>query len=151
MQGKRPLLPPGVPFTPDEQDVVDTFRTLATLPSDGLGAYIISMAQTASDVLIIVLLQRELGIKSYMRVVPLFETLDDLLLAPATMRRLFEDPWYYKHMGCEQECMIGYSDSGKDAGRLAAAWALYKAQEALTELAAEFSACPLLWFRHVMV
>jgi phosphoenolpyruvate carboxylase len=140
VQSKRPLVPPGLPLTSDQQDVVDTFRVLATLPADSLGAYIISMAQTASDVLIVVLLQRELGINQLLRVVPLFETLDDLKNAPETMRKLFSNEWYAKHIAGLQECMIGYSDSGKDAGRLAAAWALYEAQETLTALASEFGA-----------
>ena len=127
-------------LTSDQQDVVDTFRVLAQLPPDSLGAYIISMAQTASDVLIVVLLQKELGVRSALRVVPLFETLDDLTNAPDTMRTLFSNAWYAKHIDGAQECMIGYSDSGKDAGRLAAAWGLYLGQEALARLAEEFSA-----------
>jgi phosphoenolpyruvate carboxylase len=144
VQSKRPLFPPDLPLTPDQQDVVDTFRVLATLPSDSLGAYIISMAQTASDVLIVVLLQRELGVQKLLRVVPLFETLDDLTNAPSTMAELFGNPWYKQLIANKQECMIGYSDSGKDAGRLAAAWGLYQAQEQLMELASEHGAAPLL-------
>ena len=70
-----------------------------------------------------------------LRVVPLFETLDDLHNAPATMRTLFSSEWYLNHIDGMQECMIGYSDSGKDAGRLAANWALYRCQEALVRLA----------------
>ena len=135
LQSKRPLFPPELPLTADQQDVVDTFKVLATLPADSLGAYIISMAQTASDVLIVVLLQRELGIKDLLRVVPLFETLEDLKNATSTMQQLFSNPWYKKLINGKQECMIGYSDSGKDAGRLAAAWGLYQAQEELMELA----------------
>eukprot|EP00892_Ulva_mutabilis_P004795 jgi/Ulvmu1/2688/UM014_0144.1 len=137
LQSKRPLFPHGMELTADQEDVVDTFRVLATLPPDSLGAYIISMAQTASDVLTVVLLQRELGVKQLLRVVPLFETLDDLNNAPSTMEQLFANDWYRSHIGGKQECMIGYSDSGKDAGRLAAAWALYQAQETLAALASQ--------------
>ncbi|KAF5835589.1 phosphoenolpyruvate carboxylase [Dunaliella salina] len=108
---------------------------LADLPSDSLGAYVISMARTASDVLAVVLLQRECGVRDILRVVPLFETLDDLNNAPATCRELFTNDWYKAHIKGVQECMIGYSDSGKDAGRLAAAWALYEAQENLVAVA----------------
>jgi phosphoenolpyruvate carboxylase len=139
-QSRRPLVPPGMELTESQRDVVETFRVLAQLPPDSLGAYIISMAQTASDVLIVVLLQRELGVRSVLRVVPLFETLDDLVNAQQTMRVLFTNEWYSKHINGRQECMIGYSDSGKDAGRLAAAWGLYQAQEALTGIAREFGA-----------
>lgn len=67
------------------------------------------------------------------RVVPLFETLDDLEGAADVMEQLLSTDWYRKHLkdrhnDC-QEIMLGYSDSGKDAGRLAANWALYKCQE----------------------
>ena len=74
-----------------------------------------------------------------LRVVPLFETLDDLDGAPAAMDALLSDTWYRQYVATEfedkQEVMLGYSDSAKDAGRLAANWALYKAQERLVEVA----------------
>lgn len=63
-----------------------------------------------------------------LRVVPLFETLDDLHNSEASMESLLSDQWYSDHIQGRQECMIGYSDSGKDAGRLAAAWGLYEVQ-----------------------
>jgi len=137
LKGRRPLFPPGLEMSPDVAEVVATFRQLGELPADSLGAYIISMARTASDVLAVVLLQRECGVKDYLRVVPLFETLDDLTNAPSTMRTLLTNEWYHAHIKGVQECMIGYSDSGKDAGRLAAAWALYEAQEKITAVAKE--------------
>ena len=59
---------------------------------------------------------------------PLFETLDDLDHSESAMEQLLGNPWYAAHIKGEQECMIGYSDSGKDAGRMAAAWGLYKVQ-----------------------
>ena len=52
-----------------------------------------------------------------MRVAPLFETLDDLDHSESAMEQLLSNPWYSAHIKGEQECMIGYSDSGKDAGR----------------------------------
>jgi phosphoenolpyruvate carboxylase len=65
-----------------------------------------------------------------LRVVPLFETLDDLDASGDVMARLFSNPWYRQHLRTvhsnHQEVMLGYSDSGKDAGRLAANWALYR-------------------------
>ena len=57
---------------------------------------------------------------------------------PAQLRRLFSVPWYLDHIKGFQEVMIGYSDSGKDAGRLAAAWALYEGQEMATAVGNEF-------------
>lgn len=63
-----------------------------------------------------------------LRVAPLFETLDDLHNSEASMESLLSNKWYCDQIGGRQECMIGYSDSGKDAGRLAAAWGLYEVQ-----------------------
>jgi phosphoenolpyruvate carboxylase len=70
-------------------------------------------------------------------VVPLFETGDDLTNAATVLTELFADPVYRKQLaarGMRQEVMLGYSDSAKDAGLLPASWALYRAQEELTEV-----------------
>lgn len=96
------------------------------------------MATVPSDVLAVELLQRECRVKKHLRVVPLFERLADLEGAPSTMARLFSIDGYLDRIDRKQEVMIGYSDSGKDAGRLSAAWALYKAQEELVKVAKEF-------------
>ena len=76
----------------------------------------------------VLLVQRECGVKDPIRVAPLFETLDDLDHSESAMEQLLSNEWYSAHIKGEQECMIGYSDSGKDAGRMAAAWGLYKVQ-----------------------
>ncbi|XP_013635914.1 PREDICTED: phosphoenolpyruvate carboxylase 2-like [Brassica oleracea var. oleracea] len=96
------------------------------------------MATAPSDVLAVELLQRECGITHPLRVVPLFEKLADLENAPASVARLFSIEWYRNRINGKQEVMIGYSDSGKDAGRLSAAWQLYKTQEELVKVAKEF-------------
>jgi len=136
-KSKRPLIPEGIPLTPDQQELMDTMRTIAKLPSDGLGAYVISMSSAPSDVLAVRLLQKEAGVPKPLRVVPLFETLSDLDHCGDTMNRLFSIPWYKQDINGDQEVMIGYSDSGKDAGKLAASWAQYRAQETLTRVAKE--------------
>jgi phosphoenolpyruvate carboxylase len=146
---KRPLLPTKGPnfesegyrqlgpmFDETVCDTLETFDMIAQLPAESLGAYVISMSQQASDVLAVRLLQAEAGVAKPMRVVPLFETLDDLSNAPDVMKTLFSTPWYKGDIEGEQEVMLGYSDSAKDAGRLAAAWAQYTAQERLVEVAA---------------
>lgn len=97
------------------------------------------MATAPSDVLAVELLQRECKIKNPLRVVPLFEKLADLEAAPAALARLFSIDWYRNRIDGKQEVMIGYSDSGKDAGRFSAAWQLYKAQEELINVAQKFS------------
>lgn len=133
LEGRRPLIPHDLPTSTEVRDVLDTFRAAAQIGPSSLGAYVISMATDPSDVLAVALLQREAHITSPMRIVPLFETLDDLRQAAKTMDALFSIPWYKKHIQQKQEVMLGYSDSAKDAGRLTAAWELYKAQEQLVE------------------
>ncbi|KAJ4733094.1 Phosphoenolpyruvate carboxylase [Rhynchospora pubera] len=138
LQSKRPLFGSDLPKTDEITDVLGTFEVMAELPSDTFAAYIISMATVPSDVLAVELLQRECRVKKPLRVVPLFERLADLEAAPATMARLFSVDGYLDRIDRKQEVMIGYSDSGKDAGRLSAAWALYKAQEELVKVAKEY-------------
>ena len=139
LQSKRPLLPKFIQEPkgsliedPNVQEVFATMRTLATQPTECLGAYIISMAEYPSDVLAVLLLQKEAGIQHPLRVVPLFETLKDLDGAADTMNTLFNMHWYKQHIQAKHEVMIGYSDSAKDAGFMSANWAQYRAQEELT-------------------
>ncbi len=117
------------PFAADVRDVVDTFRLAASVPPDSLGAYVISMATEPSDVLAVELLQLATGVHPPLRVVPLFETVSDLRHAGDAVRRLLAVPWYRRRIAGRQEIMLGYSDSAKDGGRLAASWELYRAQE----------------------
>ncbi|KAI8477117.1 MAG: phosphoenolpyruvate carboxylase-domain-containing protein [Monoraphidium minutum] len=150
---KRPLIPADMPMSDEVREVLETFRVAARLGSASLGAYVISMAKKASDVLAVELLQKEArdqvaaetGTRPdpsrSLRVVPLFETLDDLDAAGEVMTTLFNNDWYRTHLQenheNHQEVMLGYSDSGKDAGRLAANWALYRCQEALVRITKE--------------
>ncbi|MFN2604126.1 MAG: phosphoenolpyruvate carboxylase [Gemmatimonadaceae bacterium] len=129
--------------------VMDTFRAVRTIQAEmgelAASTYIVSMTSEPDDLMRILFLAREGGLidlggespQSHLDVVPLFETLDDLERAPAVMRALLDDPIYRRQLtlrGNLQEVMIGYSDSGKDAGILASSWALYQAQEALAEV-----------------
>lgn len=120
---------------PDAREVLATLRVAAAQPAGSLGAYVISMARSPSDVLAVEWLQRLAGIATPLRVVPLFETVADLHGARATLETLFSTPWYRDRIGGRQEVMIGYSDSAKDGGRLSAAWELYRAQEGVVEVA----------------
>ncbi|KAH0878537.1 hypothetical protein HID58_065931 [Brassica napus] len=153
LKGKRPLVPPNIEVGPEVKEVLDTFRVAAELGSESLGAYVISMASNASDVLAVELLQKdarlavtgELGRPcpaGTLRVVPLFETVKDLRGAGSVIRKLLSIDWYREHIEKNhtghQEVMVGYSDSGKDAGRFTAAWELYKAQEDVVAACNEF-------------
>jgi phosphoenolpyruvate carboxylase len=129
LAGRRPLIPADLDASPAVGDVLDTFRMIARTPPSSLGAYVITMTRAASDVLAVELLQKEAGVSPPLRVVPLFETSKDLPNAGAAVNALLGIPWYRERTKGRQEVMIGYSDSAKDVGRLAAGWDLYRAQE----------------------
>ena len=122
----------------ENKEVWSTFKALAEEPAECLGAYVISMTTSASDILSISFLQKEAKIKEQLRVVPLFETLDDLINAKSIMESLFSKAWYRKLIKNNQEVMIGYSDSSKDAGKICASWHQYKAQESIVKLAKKY-------------
>jgi len=122
----------------ENKEVWSTFKTLSQEPPECLGAYVISMTTSASDILSISFLQKEAKIKNKLRVVPLFETLDDLINSKKIMRNLFSQNWYRKLIKNKQEVMIGYSDSSKDAGKICASWHQYKAQEEIVKLAKKY-------------
>ncbi len=120
------------------------FRLLGRAQSiygrESLGPFIISMTRGPADILTVLLLARWAGAAPGLQIVPLFETLGDLDAAPRTLHQLFALPVYRAHLdGCrgEQMVMIGYSDSNKDGGYLAANWALYRAQESIAATCAE--------------
>ena len=116
------------------REVLDTFRIASVIGEESLGAYVISLARSASDILAVEFLKRQYGINNYLRVVPLFEKIADLRNAPSVLQQLLQLDWYRKNINNEVEVMIGYSDSSKDGGILTAAWQLYQTQEALTAL-----------------
>ncbi|MDA8783425.1 phosphoenolpyruvate carboxylase [Candidatus Pelagibacter bacterium] len=122
----------------ENKEVWDTFKQISKEPAQCLGAYVISMTSKASDILSVYFLQKQAQTKNLLRVVPLFETLDDLKNAKDVMENLFKLSWYRKLIKNQQEVMIGYSDSSKDAGKLSASWHQYKLQEQLRNLAKKY-------------
>jgi phosphoenolpyruvate carboxylase len=132
-----PLSPAYFSPAADDADVLDTFRAIAQIPHESLGAYVITMTHQASDILAVQLLQRAAGITRPLRIVPLFETADDLRRAAEVVARVLDLPAYRQTIGNRQEVMVGYSDSSKDVGRLSAAWELHKAQEAIVQACRE--------------
>jgi phosphoenolpyruvate carboxylase len=129
--------------------VVETFRAIRTIQDEmgerAASTYIVSMTTEPADLMRVLQLGAECGLVSLdddqpasrLDVVPLFETRGDLERAPAIMSELLRDDRYRRQLrarGNTQEVMIGYSDSGKDAGILASSWALYEAQEQLATL-----------------
>jgi phosphoenolpyruvate carboxylase len=145
----RPLIPARLPYSPETAEIVETFRTVAAileqLSPDSIQTYIVSMTRGASDILGALLLAKEAGLYrpeagvSRLNIVPLFETGKDLAGCASVMRACLDLPAYREHLqlrGNIQEIMIGYSDSNKDVGFVAANWALYQAQRVLRDLAA---------------
>ncbi len=146
LMGRRPLVAADLACDDATARVLGTARAVRTVQDEAGAAaastYIVSMTTEPEDLLRVLVLAREAGLvdlaadppRSRLDVVPLFETLGDLERAPDVMRALFADPVYARQLearGRRQEVMIGYSDSGKDAGMLASSWALYEGQEAL--------------------
>ncbi len=149
LRGSRPLVGARLPLAEATVRVLDTMRAIGTIQDESgpaaASTYIISMARTPEDLLRVLLLARETGLVdlaaeppvSRIDVVPLFETLGDLEKAPEVMRTLFNDAVYSRQLaarGRRQEVMIGYSDSGKDAGMIASSWALYGGQQKLNDV-----------------
>ena len=136
----RPLTAPGADLEPLTDDELAVVRAAAaavrTLGPEAIPQYVISKSESVSDVLEVALLCKEAGLVD-VGVVPLFETIDDLRGAGVTMTALFAQPRYRAHLrarGDVQEVMLGYSDSNKDGGYLAANWALYRAEIDLVEV-----------------
>jgi phosphoenolpyruvate carboxylase len=135
LSGTVPSGPETLPYNPRTAEVLQTFQAIAAILPESLGAYVITMASRPSDVLAVEYLQRRAGIDPPLRVVPLFETARDLRASADVIDRLLSVPWYRARLaasGDRQEVMIGYSDSSKEIGRVAAAWELYKAQGSIS-------------------
>uniref|UniRef100_UPI003216DE77 phosphoenolpyruvate carboxylase n=1 Tax=uncultured Draconibacterium sp. TaxID=1573823 RepID=UPI003216DE77 len=123
--------------------------------ANGLGSLIVSMTKNATDLLTVFILAREAGLTFFdktmivkLHVVPLFETIQDLIESPAILDEYFSYPEVQNSLEYQrkvknlpektQEIMIGYSDSNKDGGILASTWYLHKAQKELTETGKKF-------------
>jgi phosphoenolpyruvate carboxylase len=144
LEADKPLLDgrPGVsPSVAETWAVFQLIRRARTVYGGQLfGPLIISMAQSAADVLAVLTIARWAGCDQGLRIVPLFETIDALEAAPRIMHELFDLPVYRSHLercGSEQMIMIGYSDSNKDGGYLTSNWGLYLAQAALADVCRE--------------
>ncbi len=143
----RPLIPTDISsFSQATRRTIETFRMLRRelegVHRGAVQAYIVSGTTGPADVLEALLFMKESsltragGEDAWLRIVPLFEARATLDGAAATMERLLSEPVYRAALaavGDDQEVMIGYSDSNKDAGYLASGWAAYRAQ---TEIAA---------------
>ncbi len=133
----------------DSREVLDTLkvirRSLTEIDTQSIRSYIISMTSSAKDVLEVLFLMKTTALldstpdrwKSRLDIVPLFETIEDLLRAPHIIEELYSNPAYKLHLearGMRQEIMIGYSDSSKDGGVVTSHAKLQEAQLALAKV-----------------
>ncbi len=137
----RPFLPLKPTFSEKTNRIIETWRMIAEAHqrygTSVIDTYIASHTESPSDVLILLLFAKSVGIDRHIDLVPLFETVNDLQHAHETMRRLLDIPIYQQYVaarGNRQQIMLGYSDSGKDGGYLSSNWNLYIAQEELGTL-----------------
>ncbi|MFN3285197.1 MAG: phosphoenolpyruvate carboxylase [bacterium] len=135
---------------PEVAEVVTLFRAIPRWQErfgpEACQTYIVSLTESASDVLEVLWLAAQVGlyrregaaVVSRLHVVPLFERIDELRRCGDVLDQLLRLPPYRAHIrawGDLQEVMLGYSDSNKDGGYLAANWALHRAQKVLPEVA----------------
>lgn len=148
----RDYFPVGHAMSTHDDETLRRFRTARRIQRicgrEAMQTCIVSMSETAADVLAPVLLARQAGLNDInlrapggqIRIAPLFERVPDLNRAPSVLRSLFSHGAYRRHLkahGDLQEVMVGYSDSAKDAGVLPSLWGLYRAQDLMHEVARE--------------
>ncbi|QCS52670.1 phosphoenolpyruvate carboxylase [Priestia flexa] len=155
LQDPRPLISFTEDYSPETKQIIEAFQMIKRAHEEfgkrSIEVYLISMTQSASDLLEVMVLAKEAGIyrlhangeiESYLNVAPLLETIDDLTAGPKIMEDLFQLDFYRKHLAEQndlQEIMLGYSDGSKDGGTLTANWKLYKAQQEIHDMAKRYN------------
>ncbi|GAE37452.1 phosphoenolpyruvate carboxylase [Halalkalibacter akibai] len=151
LQDPRPLLLLEEDYSKETQEVLKVFKMIKKAHAEfgprSIEVYLVSMTQSSSDLLEVLVLAKEAGIyrlhadgklDSALNVAPLLETIGDLVAGPEIMKTLFEMDVYRNHIqkrGNRQEIMLGYSDGSKDGGTLTANWKLFKAQQEIHNMA----------------
>jgi phosphoenolpyruvate carboxylase len=154
---RRPFLAPGTPIGLEADAVLSCFREIRDYREQfgirGIGSLIISMTRGVADLLVMNLFAREIGLwvetpegpACQLHVVPLFETIEDLEIAPEVVQKYLSKPFTRRSLALQrdsrhgqrfvQQVMLGYSDSNKDSGMLTSQWALHCAQESISNVA----------------
>jgi phosphoenolpyruvate carboxylase len=132
-----PALPEN--FSKETSDVIGSLRVLKRaielFGEEAVGVYVISMTHDLSDIIEVMVFQHFVGVS--LDIAPLFETLGDLEAAPGILNQMFDFAPYRQHLTARkdhQQIMLGYSDSNKDCGYLTANWALFLAQETISQV-----------------
>ena len=159
LDSPRPLRPVGATLSEQTAEclaTLDVVREAIRIEPDAVRSYVISMTDSVSDMLEVLLLMKETGLHrpgtvpscpeamSRVAIVPLFETIDDLVRGPSLTAEFLSHPAYRRHLDAltasiegdaqpEQEIMLGYSDSNKDGGFFMANVALHRAQASIAE------------------
>ncbi|WP_082233915.1 phosphoenolpyruvate carboxylase [Halobacillus massiliensis] len=155
LKDPRPITLLNEDYSEETQEMLKVFHLIREAHKEfgerSIQVYLISMTESASDLLEVLVLAKEAGIyrlhtngeiESSLNVAPLLETVDDLKAGPEILKSLFEMDVYRKHLnnlGSNQEIMLGYSDGSKDGGTLTANWRLYKAQQEIHDMAKEYN------------
>lgn len=146
LKSNRPFLVGGTSAGPEADNVLGYLREVKTYideyGTDGIGSIIVSMTRSLSDLLLVFVFLREVGLQNEnLPVAPLLETIDDLIAGPEILTAYLNHPVIEKQRkelpDFTQEVMLGYSDSNKDGGILTSRWNIYKAEENLTKVADE--------------
>lgn len=144
LQTQRPFLPHGHSCGLEADNVLGYFRELKSYSdlygTQGIGSIIVSMTRSLSDLLVVYLFLREVGLKTdQFQVVPLLETIEDLEAGDEILDAFLSHPKTKARIEQSdrrlQEIMLGYSDSNKDGGILSSRWTIYKTEHKLTEVA----------------
>jgi len=160
LESPRPFTHPDMTVGAEAEAVLACYRVLLNhskqYGTGGLGSLIVSMTRNVSDLLVVYLFAREVGLMTptdegdacILPVVPLFETINDLKKSPAILHEFLSHPVTQRSLEFRkkrakkarkvQQVMIGYSDSNKDGGIFSSIWTLYRAQEALLKAGKAF-------------
>jgi len=143
LKSNRPFVIAGQPLGPEAEQLLSCYRVVKQhidrYGLEGIGSFIVSMTHELSDLLIVYLFLREVGLQGLpLQVVPLFETIEDLHVSSQVLDAYLSHPVTQKHKSSHtdiQEVMLGYSDSNKDGGIMASRWNIYETEIKLTEVA----------------
>ena len=143
LENHAPITDITVHYGLEADNVLDCYRVIRhhinLYGSEGIGSFIISMTRKLSDLLVVYFLMKETQLlNTSIKVVPLFETIDDLHNGPIILDQFLQHPTTLHRaskIAHKQEVMLGYSDSNKDGGTIASKWNLFKAEQKLSEIA----------------
>jgi len=143
LKSNRPFVVNGEQLEHEAQQLIDCYKTIKVhvdkYCTEGIGSFIVSMTRGLSDILLVQLFLREVGLLQFpFQIVPLFETIDDLKISDKVLDAFLSHPASNRIRNSKskmQEVMLGYSDSNKDGGIMSSRWNIYETEIRLTEVA----------------